>query len=42
MLRNIEPMKGVNKDGTAETRVVDGLTGKIYKDVVALLKAYDM
>lgn len=42
VLRNIEPMKGVNKDGTAETRVVDGLTGKIYKDVVALLKAYDM
>ena len=42
VIANMQPMQGVNKDGTPYTKVRDGLTGKVYNSGLELLKAYDV
>lgn len=41
-LSKAKAIPGVNKDGTASTKIKDTSTGKIYSDMAQFLKAYDV
>lgn len=42
VLKNVQPMQGVNKDGSPFTQVKDGLTGKVFNSIVELLKYHNI